>query len=460
MVHFCNEQVNFRILLLTVMRRVLIYILIFIIGETIYSQNIPDDGLAIEGARPPELKIIEGTPLEHRVPSSLDQMPAFPSQTRANAVITETPFKEEVITSDLNHPWGMAFMPDGRIMISEKPGNLRIVTLTGNIRDKIKGLPDDIYYSGDGGLLDIVLDPDFLKNRKFYFTYVQKREGGSGLVVASAVLSKDDFSLEDLKIIYRIDNTSQSVALYGSRLLFDKERKLLITTGERISNETRLQAQWLSSPLGKILRINTDGTPAQGNPVFPDSVKALPEIWAYGVKNPEGITFNHQTGDLWEDEIGTFGGDEVNIIMPGKNYGWPVIAYGSEYDFQPIGDGITQKAGMEQPVYYWDPGIGPAGCTFYSGKLIKEWKNNLFVAALSGQHISRLIIRFNKIVGEERLLLSQHQRMRDIMEGPDGALWVLTDSEQGRLIRISPGFIMDKSSHDKSLKISKKHLKN
>lgn len=428
------------------MKKVFIYILLIIYTINIYSQDVNRNGGVVSrnvgvlsGARPPEEIPIPGRPLEKRAPFGQDQLPAFPGQTRADAVETKTPFKEQVITSTLNHPWGMAFMPDGRILITEKPGNLRIVTQSGNVRDKIKGVPDDIVYAGDAGLLDIVIDPDFLNNRKFYFTYAQKREGGSGLVVASAILSKDEFSIEDFKIIYKIGNTDQSLAHYGSRLLFDKEGKLFVTTGERIVQKTRMQAQWLSSPLGKILRINTDGTPAEGNPVFPDSLKALPEIWAYGVRNPQGIAINPDTGDLWEDEHGTQGGDEVNIIMPGKNYGWPDIAYGAEYDLQPIENGITQKDGMEQPVYYWDPAIAPSGCTFYSGKLIKEWKNNFFVTALAGQHLSRLVIKKNKVVGEERLLLGQHQRIRDIVEGPDGALWVLTDAEQGRLIRITPG---------------------
>ena len=329
-------------------------------------------------------------------------------------------------------------MPDGRMLITEKRGTMRIVTQKGLISDTLKGLPKDVVYGGDAGLLDIVTDPAFASNRLIYFTYIQRKEaGGSGLVVARAKLAKDEFGLKDMKIIYDLhDSTGPGQAHYGSRLLFDKEGKLLVSTSERMYERTRLRVQWLSSPLGKILRINTDGTAAAGNPKFPDSANALPEIWALGFRNPQGIAFNPATGDLWEDEHGTQGGDELNLVKPGKNYGWPVIAYGTEYDGKVIEGNITQKAGLEQPVYYWDPVIATSGCTFYTGNDIPEWKNNMFVCGLAGQHVSRLVIKDNKVVGEERLLLDQHQRMRDIVNGPDGALWVVTDADEGRLIRV------------------------
>ena len=394
--------------------------------------------LTVAGVRPPEEKPVKGKPLEHRRPYGIDQAPAFRGQTRAQAVITRTLYHEAVMTSSLKHPWGIDFLPDGRMIITEKHGNLRIVTQGGVLRDSVRGMPSDILYGGDAGLLDIAIDPDFTKNRKIYLTYAQKRENGSGLVVASAQLSKDDLYLENLEIIYSVPNTSQSLANYGSRLLFDKEGKLFVSTGDRLVEDLRIQSQWLSSPLGKILRINRDGTPAEGNPVFADSINALPEIWAYGLRNPQGLAFNPETGELWEDEHGAQGGDEVNIIHPGRNYGWPVIAYGMEYTWEKIGEGLTSKDGMDQPVYYWDPAVAPSGCTFYSGKLMKEWKNNLLIAALAGQHLIRLVIENNKVIGEERLLLVQHQRIRDIVEGPDGALWIITDSDTGRLIRVTP----------------------
>jgi aldose sugar dehydrogenase len=401
------------------------------------AQNRNGNGVVVAGTRPPDQKPIAGQTLEQRDTTyGTNQKPAFKGQTRAVAVITQTPYREQVVATGLFHPWSIAFLPDGRMLITEKRGSLKIVTQDGLVSDTIRGLPRNIVYGGDAGLLDVVIDPDFKNNRTIYFSFSERREIGSGLSVASATLSNDEFSLRNLKIIYRISNDSRSLAHYGSRLLFDKTGKLFVSTSERMDEETRVQAQWLSSSLGKILRINTNGTPAEGNPVFPDSPNALKEIWAYGFRNPQGLCYNPATGDLWEDEHGTQGGDEVNIVKPGKNYGWPVIAYGAEYTGGPIEGNITQKADMEQPIYYWDPTIAPSGSTFYNGPVMPEWDGNLFIAALAGQHVVRLVIKNNRVIGEERLLLDQHQRMRDIVQGPDGALWVVTDAENGRLIRI------------------------
>ncbi|MBA4141302.1 MAG: PQQ-dependent sugar dehydrogenase, partial [Segetibacter sp.] len=314
---------------------------------------------------------------------------------------------------------------------------LRIVSPSGLVSDTLRGLPR-VYFRGDGGLLDIVLDPDFATNRTFYIAYVEQRTNGNGITVASAILSHDEFWISGVKVLFRVEPDYTNWAHYGSRLLFDKDGTLFISTGERTDAGIRVQAQWLSSHLGKLLRINKDGSPAKGNPSFPDSVNARPEVYAYGFRNGQALTFNPETGDLWELEHGPQGGDEINIIKPGKNYGWPMIAYGTEYSGNLINGGKSAQDGMEQPIYYWNPAIAPSGATFYTGSLIPEWKGNLFAAALAGQHISRLIIKNNKVVGEERLLLDQHQRMRDVKQAPDGALWVITDADNGRLIRITP----------------------
>lgn len=393
-------------------------------------------GMVVAGTRPPDVPPVEGKPLETRETMGKNQSPAFAGQTRANAVITKSKYKTEVVTNKLSHPWGIAFMPDGRMLITEKRGSLRIVSPNGSISDTLTGMPK-VVYMADAGLLDITTDPDFITNRSIYFVYVEQRKNGSGLTVASAVISKDEKSVEQVKVIFRVGYEGFMPAHYGSRLLFDKEGKLFVTTSERMMDDVRVQAQWVSSDLGKILRINKDGSPAPGNPTFSDSANARKDVWAYGIRSPQGLAYNPETGELWESEHGPQGGDEINIIKPGKNYGWPVIAYGTEYTGDLINGGKSAQNGMEQPVYYWDPAIAPSGISFYSGKNIAEWKGNLFVAALAGQHLARLVIKGSKIIGEERLLLDQHQRIRDVAEGPDGNLWVITDADEGRLIKIS-----------------------
>jgi glucose/arabinose dehydrogenase len=406
------------------------------------AQNVNGNGQQVAGTRPPTEVPTPGQPWEQRAAYGKGQKPAVAGQTRTGAVFTKTPYTEKVVATGLKHPWALAFLPDGRMLVTEKPGTLRIVTQSGLVSDTIKGLPPRIAYQpeqSDAGLLDVAVDPQFATNRMFYFTYVErKHNGGTGLVVAAAKLASDEFHLENVHKIYQVrDSTSNGYAHYGSRLLFDKQGKLLVSISERMFEPTRLKTQQLSQQLGKIMRINTDGSPAAGNPHFnPDSTRALPELWAVGVRNPQGLAWNPATGDLWEDEHGTQGGDEVNLIRPGHNYGWPVIAYGVEYDWKPIEGGITQKKGLEQPVYYWDPTVAPSGCAFYTGSAVPEWRNNMFVSCLAGQHLARLVIKDNKVVGEERLLLDQHQRIRDVQMGPDGNLWVVTDADNGRLIRL------------------------
>lgn len=394
-------------------------------------------GFSVAGRRPPDIPPVIGRPLETREPLGKGQEPAFEGQTRAVAVATKTPLKIEVIAKGLRNPWSLAFLPDGKMLVTEKPGAMRIVTRDGTIGSPIEGVPK-VTFGGDAGLLDVALDPSFGTNRLIYFTYVEPRDRANGVALAKAKLSDNLKRLEDLSVILRVEPNVPMPAHYGSRLLFDKEGKLFVSLAERLMSPYREQAQKLDSRLGKILRINTDGTPAPGNP-FANTPGALPEIWSYGHRNPQGLTFHPRTGELWDTEHGPQAGDEVNVVVPGKNYGWPVIAYGTEYTGEAINGGLTRKGGMEQPVYYWDPAIAPSGATFYSGDLIPEWKGNLFVAALAGQHVSRLVLDGRRVVGEERLLLDQRQRMRDVRQGPDGALWVLTDDREGRLIRIAAG---------------------
>lgn len=371
-------------------------------------------------------------PVETKSPNT-NLKPAFAGQTRVAGTKTTTAYQNTVITSNLKSPWGIAVLPDGRFLINEKGGTMRIVTGTGTISDPISGIPA-VNASGQGGLLGITLDPDFAANRMVYWTFSESVSGGNLTSVAKGKLAADDRTMENVRVIYRATPAYNGNLHYGSRILVDKSGNLVFSTGERSDKVTRPQAQDLRSGLGKIIRITKEGQPAPGNP-FAGRADARPEIYSYGHRNVQGLAFHPVTGDLWENEFGPKGGDELNLVQAGKNYGWPTITYGQEYSGQTIGAGITQQEGMEQPVYYWDPVLSPSGMTFYSGDMIPEWKNNLFIAGLNSNHIARLVIRDNRVVGEERILDDQGgQRFRDVVQGKDGALYAVTD--QGRLYRI------------------------
>lgn len=371
------------------------------------------------------------TSVETKKPNS-DYKSAFAGQTRIGAVVTKTPYEGKVLTSSLTRPWGIAAMPDGRFIITELEGKMRIVTASGKVGEPITGVPQ-VFASGQGGLLGICLDPAFSTNKMIYWAFSEPIGEESLTSVAKGKLSADEKSLENVTVIYQAKPSYKGSLHFGGRVLIAKDGNLFLSTGERSDKVTRPQAQDLNSGLGKVIRITKDGQPATGNP-FVGTENARPELYSYGHRNVQGITLHPQTGDLWEVEFGPRGGDELNRIEAGKNYGWPTITYGIEYGGGKIGDAIQQKAGLEQPVYYWDPVISPSGITFYSGKQIAEWKNNLFVSSLSGMHVCRLIIENNKVTGEERLLSGENQRFRDITEGPDGALYAITDG--GRLYRI------------------------
>jgi glucose/arabinose dehydrogenase len=359
-------------------------------------------------------------------------VPAFEGQTRIVAVKSQTDVEGKVLTNDLKKPWGITSLPDGRLLITEKEGTMRIATTSGTVSEPIKGIPE-VDSREQGGLLGLTIDPDFSTNRMVYWVFSEKRPGGNLTAVAKGKLSTDEKTIVGATVIYRATPAYDGDKHYGGRILVDKSGNLFVSTGERSDLETRPQAQSLNSALGKVLRITKDGKPAPGNP-FIGKADTRPEIYAYGNRNVQGLAFHPTTGDLWENEFGPRGGDEVNIIKAGKNYGWPTITYGIEYKGEKVGEGIQQKEGLEQPIYYWDPVVSASGMTFYSSDMISEWKNNLFLACLSSKHIARLVIENNKVVGEERLLESEKQRFRDITQGTDGALYAITD--EGRLYRI------------------------
>ncbi|WP_332025629.1 PQQ-dependent sugar dehydrogenase, partial [Kaistella sp.] len=361
--------------------------------------------------------------------NSPEYQPAFAGQTRVPGVKTTTAYQVEVINSDLQKPWGIINLPDGRFLITSKTGYLNIVSADGRTFSKVEGLPkvDD---KGQGGLLDVALDPDFATNRMIFWSFSEPVSSGNHTAVAKGKLSSDEKVIENPTVIFRATPTYDGDKHYGSRIAFDKDGYLFVSTGERSDLETRPYAQKQDSYLGKILKITKDGKPAPGNP---NLAGWKPEIYSTGHRNPQGMAIDHK-GQVWDAEMGPRGGDEINLIQPGKNYGWGDVTYGIEYSGKKINNGTTKKEGTEQPVYYWDPSISMSGITFYTGN-IEEWKNNMMIGCLSGQKIIRLVIENNKVVGEEWLLTDKNDRIRDVLNGQDGNLYAVSDS--GKLYKIS-----------------------
>ncbi|MDP3929823.1 MAG: PQQ-dependent sugar dehydrogenase [Bacteroidota bacterium] len=390
-------------------------------------------------SKPAEPKVAEtpapslelGSPVETLAPNT-NYKPAFAGQTRIGSIKTKTPIQYKVLSTALANPWGIAPLPDARFLITEKAGNMRIATSEGVLSSAISGLPA-VNASGQGGMLGLLVDPNFGSNRMVYWAYSENATGGTLTAIAKGRLSTDEKAMENVSVIYRANSAHNSSLHFGARLVMDVTGNLLICLGERSNLSTRVLAQSVSSSWGKVIRITTTGSPAPGNPIF-EGVDALPELFSMGHRNPQGLAIHPSSGEVWLSEFGPRGGDEVNRLQAGKNYGWPTITYGIEYGGQTIGAGIQQKDGMEQPVYYWDPVVSPSGMTFYKGNRVPEWQNNLFIGALSATHIIRLHIGNNTVMGEERLLASEGQRFRDICQGTDGALYAITDA--GRLYKI------------------------
>jgi glucose/arabinose dehydrogenase len=376
-----------------------------------------------------------GAPVETRAANAPDQRPAFEGQTRAPGVRTEAALTHTVVASGLVEPWGLALLPDGNWLVTERPGRLRIVTAQGQVGEPIAGLPA-VDARGQGGLLDVILSPTFAQDRMIYWSYAEPRDGGNATSVARARLSDDGTRVENVQVIFRALPVYDGDKHYGSSLAFGPDGKLFVTLGERSDAPIRPQAQDLASHMGKTIRINADGSVPSDNP-FVGREGALPEIWSLGHRNVQGIAV---AGDqVWTLEHGTRGGDELNLDRAGLNYGWPDVAYGIEYRGGPINAGLTQKEGTEQPVYYWDPVIAPGGMTFYQGAMFPAWQGNLLVGALGGKHLARLVLEDGRVVGEERLLTDLGERVRDVAVGPDGAVWVITDEQNGKLVRLSTG---------------------
>ena len=375
-----------------------------------------------------------GDPVETRPANGASQSPAFAGQTRAPGVRTDVAMAHTVVASGLVEPWGLALLPDGRWLVTERPGRLRIITAAGAVGEPITGLPA-VDPRGQGGLLDVVTGPSFAQDRMIYGSYAEPRDGGNGTAVARGRLSADGAGVENVQVIFRATPTYDGDKHFGSSLAFAPDGKLFITLGERSDTPIRPQAQDLGSHMGKTIRINADGSVPSDNP-FVGRAGALPEIWSLGHRNVQGVAVA-ANGDVWTVEHGTRGGDEVNLDRAGLNYGWPDVTYGVEYRGTPINGGITAREGTEQPAYYWDPSIAPGGMTLYDGAMFPGWRGNLLVAALKDKHIARLVLEGNRVVGEERLLTDLGERVRDVAVAADGAVWAVTDEADGKLVRLA-----------------------
>lgn len=338
----------------------------------------------------------------------------------------------ETVARGLENPWGLAFLPGGRMMVTERGGRLRIVAANGQLSQPLGGMPR-IAARGQGGLLDVALDPNFAENQIVFLSFAENRgDGQAGTSVARAKLNTAGTGLESTQVIFRQEPAYSGGNHFGSRLVFDRSGALFVTVGDRFN--LRDQAQNPANHIGKVLRIRPEGGAAADNP---DQRGWKTEIWSLGHRNVQGAALHPGTGELWTAEHGARGGDEINIVRKGLNFGWPTISYGVDYSGAKLGEG-TAKAGLEQPAFYWDPSIAPSGMAFYTGDQFPMWRGSIFVGALAGALVSRLELDGNRVVREERILAELGERIRDVRQGPDGFIYLLTDSPQGRLLRVRP----------------------
>jgi aldose sugar dehydrogenase len=357
-------------------------------------------------------------------------MVAHAQQTKAPRPSIASNVAVEVVATGLEHPWSFVFLPDGRMLVTERPGRLKLVDPKAKSVQTVDGTPP-VAAAGQGGLLDVALAPDFATSGALYLTYAEPRGAGTnGTAVARATLNGS--KLSDVKVIFRQQPATTGGLHFGSRLAIARDGHLFVTLGERFQRD---KAQDVTTHYGKVVRLTLDGRVPSDNPKF-SGAGAQPELWSIGHRNPQSAAIHPTTGKLWTVEHGARGGDEINVPLAGKNYGWPLITYGIDYSGSKIGSG-PERDGLEQPVYYWDPSIAPSGMAFYTGKLMPAWTGNLFVGALAGQHLSRLILDGEKIIGEEKLLATLGERIRDVRQGPDEALYVATDHPQGRILRLT-----------------------
>lgn len=373
-------------------------------------------------------------PEETRPPES-DYEPAFEGQTRAPKPAETEAWTTETLAQGLEHPWGLDFLPDGAMLVTERPGRLRVVGADGEISEPIAGVPE-VDNRKQGGLLDVTLAPDFESSRTLFLSFSEPHEDGTNnTAVARARLSDDATALEDVEIIFSQYPAVESTGHFGSRVIFQDENTIWVTMGDRQGDPVRKNAQDPTNLIGTVARINTDGSVPEDNP-FVDHDENAPEIWSYGHRNIQAAAVHPETGNLWTIEHGPRGGDELNQPEAGKNYGWPAISYGIEYQGGEVYEGKTEAQGMEQPVYYWDPVIAPSGMTFYTGEVFPAWQGDLFVGGLRSALVSRLVLEDGRVAAEEWLEIGH--RVRDVVQGPDGYIYLVTDEADGRVMRIVP----------------------
>jgi aldose sugar dehydrogenase len=345
--------------------------------------------------------------------------------------------KVETVAGGLMHPWSLAFLPGGRMLVTERPGRMRIVTRGGALSPPLAGIPE-VYAQSQAGLMDVILARDFAQSHTVYFCYAEHADGGGGRIAVAHGQFDDNARaprLVAVQTIFHQQGPASRGLNIGCRMVQANDGDLFVTLGDHFSAAG--MAQTLDNHIGKIVRIRPDGSVPPDNP-FVGKQGALPEIWAYGLRNPEGLAFNPADGKLWEQEHGPKGGDEINIIEKGKNYGWPVVSFGVNYDGTPVGTSKQHAPGMTDPIWHWTPSIAPSGMAFYTGDLIPGWKGSLINGALKFELLSRLTLDGDKAVKEERLLQGLHERIRDVRQGPDGALYLLTDNSTGRILRVAP----------------------
>jgi glucose/arabinose dehydrogenase len=377
--------------------------------------------------------------VDPRPANGANQRPAFAGQTDAPERKLNVNFRVETVADNINTGWAVAFLPNGKMLVTQRWGTLLLLGPNG-ARAEVAGLPN-VDARSQGGLLDVALDPDFATNSVIYWSFAEPQEGGTNNTAVARGRLVDGASprLEDVSVIYHQVPAMASRAHFGSRLVFARDKTLLVTQGDRSFTPGRMLSQNKDVLIGKFVRINRDGSIPADNP-FVGQTGVRPEIWSIGHRNAQAAALHPTTGELWAIEHGTRGGDEINIVRKGRDYGWPTIAYGIEYQGGPITGGITAKEGMEQPVYYWDPVIGPSGMAFYTADLFPAWKGSLFVGGHATYDLVRLSLDGDRVVGEERLLkdLDPRPHVRDVRQGPDGALYVLTDSTSGKLLKLVP----------------------